>query len=266
MAETARRHVLDYFHAAPDEYCVVFTGNASQALKLVGESYPFGPGSRFLLTFDNHNSVNGIREFARARGAETTYVPVIPPDLASRCRRHRRRTWSGQSQAGTGLFAYPAQSNFSGVQHDLGWIAEAQARGWDVLLDAAAFVPTNRLDLGRWKPDFVVLSFYKMFGYPTGVGALLARWPALSKLTAPLVRRRHDCRRVGRGRPLSSGGGSGSLRGRDRELRESASRRHRARVPRARRHRQHPRPGAGARPAGSSTGCWNCGIPADERW
>ena len=69
------------------------------------------------------------------------------------------------------LFAYPAQSNFSGVQHPLDWIAQAQAHGWDVLLDAAAFVPTNQLDLSRWQPDFVPLSFYKMFGYPTGVGA-----------------------------------------------------------------------------------------------
>ncbi len=184
MAETARRHVLDHFHAAPDEYCAVFTGNASQALKLVGESYPFGPGGRFLLTFDNHNSVNGIREFARARGAETTYIPVIPPDLtidAGAIAGHLERPDAG----GHRLLAYPAQSNFSGVQHDLRWIAEAQARGWDVLLDAAAFVPTNRLDLSRWKPDFVVLSFYKMFGYPTGVGALLARWPALSKLHRP---------------------------------------------------------------------------------
>jgi molybdenum cofactor sulfurtransferase len=83
------------------------------------------------------------------------------------------------------LFAYPAQSNFSGVQHALDWIHSAQAKGWDVLLDAAAFVPTNPLDLGRWRPDFVVLSFYKIFGYPTGVGALLARWPALGKLHRP---------------------------------------------------------------------------------
>ena len=34
-----------------------------------GEAYPLHGGDRFLLTFDNHNSVNGIREFARARGA-----------------------------------------------------------------------------------------------------------------------------------------------------------------------------------------------------
>ena len=50
---------------------------------------------------------------------------------------------------------------------------------------AAAFTPTNRLDLGRWRPDFVVLSFYKIFGYPTGVGCLLARKPALAKLHRP---------------------------------------------------------------------------------
>jgi molybdenum cofactor sulfurtransferase len=56
---------------------------------------------------------------------------------------------------------------------------------WDVLLDAAAHVPTNRLDLSRWHPDFVALSFYKMFGWPTGVGCLLARREALAKLERP---------------------------------------------------------------------------------
>jgi len=184
LVERARRHVLSFFNASPNDYCVIFTGNASHALKLIGESYPFGPGSRFVLTFDNHNSVNGIREFARARGAEIEYVPVDPPDLrvdAPTVEHALGVTSSG----GPGLFAFPAQSNFSGVQHDLGWIAAAQSRGWDVLLDAAAFVPTNRLDLGRWTPDFVVLSFYKLFGYPTGVGALVARWPALAKLRRP---------------------------------------------------------------------------------
>jgi len=184
LVDEARRHVQSFFNASPEEYCVIFTGNASHALKLVGESYPFGPGGRFLLTFDNHNSVNGIREFARSRGAETTYVPVVPPDL--RVDPVTVSTALGTADpARHNLFAYPAQSNFSGVQHGLEWIAEAQSRGWDVLLDAAAYVPTNRLDLSRWHPDFVVLSFYKMFGYPTGVGALFARWPALSKLRRP---------------------------------------------------------------------------------
>src|SRR4029077_7371822 len=47
------------------------------------------------------------------------------------------------------------------------------------------FVPTNRLDLSIVKPDFVAISFYKMFGYPTGVGCLLVRRSVLSKLHRP---------------------------------------------------------------------------------
>ncbi|MGQ0604071.1 MAG: aminotransferase class V-fold PLP-dependent enzyme, partial [Anaerolineales bacterium] len=83
------------------------------------------------------------------------------------------------------LFAFPAQSNFSGVKHSLEWIARAQVLGWDVLLDGAAFAPTNRLDLRAVQPEFVSLSFYKMFGYPTGVGALIAKRTALKKLHRP---------------------------------------------------------------------------------
>ena len=81
LVEQARAAVHAFFRASPEEYVVVFTPNATGALRLVGEAYPFRPGDRFLLTFDNHNSVNGIREFARARGADTTYLPSVAPDL-----------------------------------------------------------------------------------------------------------------------------------------------------------------------------------------
>ena len=183
--ESARRALLDYFDADPSEYVAIFTPNASGALKLAGESYPFAPGSRFLLTADNHNSVNGIREFARARGASFEYVPVHRPDMRiDRAELTRMLNARGEKR-GTDLFAYPAQSNFTGVQHPLEIVREAKAAGWDVLLDAAAFTPSNRLDLAAVKPDFVSVSFYKMFGYPTGVGCLLMREPMLRKLQRP---------------------------------------------------------------------------------
>jgi molybdenum cofactor sulfurtransferase len=191
--EETRARILEFFNASPADYEVIFTPNATGALKIVGESYPFAPGSDYLLTFDNHNSVNGIREFARAKGATVSYVAAQPPDLRvdrDKLMAHLRETPTratgglGQERR-RGLFAYPAQSNFSGVQHPLEWIAEAQALGWDVLLDAAAFAPTNRLSLDRWRPDFVALSFYKMFGYPTGIGCLITRKAALAKLQRP---------------------------------------------------------------------------------
>src|SRR5437764_8941537 len=184
LVDRARRFVLGYFHASPDEYVVIFTPNASGALKLVGESYPFAQGGRYLLTFDNHNSVNGIREFAQAKGAAITYVPLETPDLrVNEAYLHRLLAQAHPGQPN--LFAYPAQSNVTGVQHPLEWIAHAQQQGWDVLVDCAAFVPSNRLDLSIWQPDFVPLSFYKMFGYPTGIGCLLARRSALTKLRRP---------------------------------------------------------------------------------
>lgn len=184
MVNRCRQRVLKFFNASPDEYVTVFTANASQALKLVGEAYPFGKGDQLLLCFDNHNSVNGIREFDRMRGATTRYIPIIPPDLRV-SQPTLDRFLDSCPDVRHKLFAFPAQSNFSGVQHPLEWIEKAKQTGWDVLLDAAAFVPTNRLDLGRWHPDYVALSFYKMFGYPTGVGVLIARRKALEKLDRP---------------------------------------------------------------------------------
>lgn len=65
LIEQTRSAVLEYFCASADEYVVIFTPNATGALKLLAESYPFASGARYLLTVDNHNSVNGIREFAR---------------------------------------------------------------------------------------------------------------------------------------------------------------------------------------------------------
>lgn len=183
LVESAREYILKFFKADPNEYLAIFTSNASGALKLIGESYPFANG-RYLLTFDNHNSVNGIREFAHARGGEVTYIPVMLPDMrvdASQLNLELARP----SQTGHNLFAYPAQSNFSSVKHPLEWIELAHSHGWDVLLDAAAFVPTSQLDLSAVHPDFVPVSFYKIFGYPTGIGALIARKSALAKLHRP---------------------------------------------------------------------------------
>ena len=186
QVERARAAVLAWFNGT-GAYTAIFTANASGALKLVGEAYPFAAGGRLLLTADNHNSVNGLREFAQAKGARVDYAPLTRPDL--RIDRPALSTLLTSDDADrTGpprLLALPAQSNFSGVKHPLALIDQAQAQGWQVLLDAAAFVPTNRLDLQVHRPDFVALSFYKMFGYPTGVGCLLVRNAALPTLRRP---------------------------------------------------------------------------------
>ncbi len=174
--EQARALTRQFFDAPEGEYEVVFTANATGAMRILSEGFPFRDGSRFVLTADNHNSVNGLRVSAERRRAVVKYVPLDgelrgldPLPYLSRVTH-------------PSLFAFPAQSNFSGVRHPLRWVSDAQALGYRVLLDAAAYVPSSRLSLTDVPADFVAISFYKMFGYPTGVGALLVRRDALAML------------------------------------------------------------------------------------
>jgi selenocysteine lyase/cysteine desulfurase len=179
----ARERVLRFFDADPEEYCVCFTANTTGAIQLVASGFDFGPDAPFILAADDHNSVNGVRAYAERAGARVHYLPLDDElrlqDPASRLAVLRR------SHVGAGLVALPAQSNFSGVQHSLALVERARSLGYTVLLDAAAYVPTSPLSLRRVPADFVACSFYKMFGYPTGVGALVARREALARLRRP---------------------------------------------------------------------------------
>jgi selenocysteine lyase/cysteine desulfurase len=199
LVESARDTVLAFLGADPDEYAVIFTANATAACRLVGEAYAFKPGSRLLLTADNHNSVNGIRQYAKHAGAKVRHIPLRPremrvhnTDVVRALRRGERTSPLHWAQAAglagpvmRGLFAFPAQSNFTGVQHPLEWVGLAQEHGYDVLLDAAAYLSANVLDLSAVHPDFVAVSWHKVFGYPTGVGCLVARHEALERLRRP---------------------------------------------------------------------------------
>jgi hypothetical protein len=150
--------VLSYFRASPQEYEVIFTANASGALKLVGESYPFAPDGLYLLTFDNHNSVNGIREFARAQGAAVVYQPLEPPDPRVN-ESHLQHLLAAARPGQPNLFAYPAQSNVTGVQHSLDWIACAQEQGWDYL----SIVPRLSLATVWISHSGILISFLSRF-------------------------------------------------------------------------------------------------------
>lgn len=181
MISQTRKKVIDFFNAG--DYHCIFTNNATGALQIVGECYPFTDGI-FLLTVDNHNSVNGIREYCQARSGHVVYSPMCSEDLSIDESALNNNLQGFPSQTNK-LFAFPAQSNVSGIQHSLSWIKKAKDAGWDVLLDAAAFAPCSRLDLSLYRPDFVSISFYKIFGYPTGIGCLLVKKTAFDKLKKP---------------------------------------------------------------------------------
>ncbi|KAG5653791.1 hypothetical protein H0H81_010461 [Sphagnurus paluster] len=187
-ADEARAAVLSFFKAPP-EYTVVFTANATGALKLVGESFPFTGGSSYVLGTDSHNSIHGIREYATYKGARVCYIQSTPNggfDLSSAkvnniILRNRPRS----RELAPSLFALTGQSNISNSKNPLSIIEYAAELGYSTLLDAAALAPTSAFSLKEHPVDAMAISFYKMFGFPTGVGALVVKKSFLAQLKRP---------------------------------------------------------------------------------
>jgi selenocysteine lyase/cysteine desulfurase len=195
---------------------VIFAANTSAAIKLVAESYAFGPERGLVLSADNHNSVNGMREYARR---DTAPVHVLPLDDDLRLDHPADRLAVSARRMGSGLLAFPVQSNFSGVRHALGLVKTAQDLGFDVLIDAAGCGVANGISLAEYPAQFLAFSFYKLFGLPTGLGALIVRRDALARLRRPwfaggtvdFVSVEHDRHQLSPGHPGFEDGTPGFL-------------------------------------------------------
>lgn len=176
--QETRRMVLNHFQASEKEYAVVFVSNATAAMKTVAETFRWCSESSFVYLRESHNSLVGMREYALRRGSHvaaeswTSMNGMFPDNDVER--------ETSEEPPVNNLVAFPAECNFSGVKYDLDMIRRVHKRStpqhrWYVFLDAAKFVATDELDLSTYRPDFVAISFYKIFGYPTGLGALLVR-------------------------------------------------------------------------------------------
>eukprot|EP00931_Biecheleriopsis_adriatica_P057958 TRINITY_DN34433_c0_g1_i1.p1 TRINITY_DN34433_c0_g1~~TRINITY_DN34433_c0_g1_i1.p1 ORF type:complete len:532 (-),score=91.92 TRINITY_DN34433_c0_g1_i1:30-1589(-) len=175
--EAARSLVLAFFAASPSAYDVIFTRSCTDSLRLVADTFPWSAASEFRYLVENHNSVLGIRDVARNNGAVAH--SVLPEEVDLELDRLAADN-SPPGNTALSLFAYPAEENFAGGMFPLEWASKVATRkgalrNWRVLLDAAKFSASHPLNLTEVSADFVTLSFYKLFGYPTGVGALIIK-------------------------------------------------------------------------------------------
>lgn len=129
----------------------------------------------------------------RDQASSQTTIHPSPPHSPNASTRHLVMDTDNDNDNGEpiyNLFAYPAQCNFGGRRFPLSWSAQIKDRLDTptqknlVLLDAASYVMTAELDLSDHpsSPDFVVVSFYKMFGFPTGLGAVIVKTELANKL------------------------------------------------------------------------------------
>ncbi|KDO32872.1 hypothetical protein SPRG_02564 [Saprolegnia parasitica CBS 223.65] len=199
-----RAHLAAFFKTSLETYDIVFTSGATAGLKLVGEAFQFTSQSAFVYSTDSHNSVLGIRAFAQAAGAAVVALPTTALDALASPALDETSVLScnkdddDDDEPVWHLCAFPGECNFSGAKHPLHLVSTIQANGFDaldlaryaiaasscqpaprgrwlVLLDAAKLAATGPVDLSTHTPDFMVLSFYKLFGYPTGLGVLFIK-------------------------------------------------------------------------------------------
>ncbi|GMH35968.1 hypothetical protein BSKO_03836 [Bryopsis sp. KO-2023] len=219
--DAARQATLEMCGVSSKTYDVIFTSGATEALRMVGDSFPWLKSSVFAYTQDNHNSVVGIRELALDRGAAAMSGVVRinregAPEFTQTSEVLRRSPASEPSTDGPHLFAFPLESNFNGARYNPELVNAVSSNGmrmipptctppsissdntttnqqegtngahfsknWLVVLDAAKACGTRPPDLRKHPAHFVAISFYKIFGYPTGLGALLVRRDVLGML------------------------------------------------------------------------------------
>ncbi|KRY58506.1 Molybdenum cofactor sulfurase [Trichinella britovi] len=203
-----RERILKHFGTDSSQHCVVFTSSCTAALKLVGECFAYSScagcskkrsklslnnsrtvgrieeckrgGSRLVYLFDNHTSVIGMREYAWQR--DVGVVCVSEDELVNVIDRPEPTDHGNEPCNCTALFVYPGQSNFSGRKYPLDWCERISSGGmlgpqrWYTCIDGAALLSSSRPQLGAAAgPDFLACSFYKMFGFSTGIGALVIR-------------------------------------------------------------------------------------------
>ncbi|EFA79465.1 molybdenum cofactor sulfurase [Heterostelium album PN500] len=190
--DQARERILQLFSAPYRQYTVVFTSGCTDALKKVGEYFPWqSKHSTFFYSTEAHNSLLGIREYAAERGSK--FRPIQSAFFKQSNNSHFNdivNVIQREVQPNDGsysLLAFPAQCNYNGSKYNLEVIKilKQKFKNLKILLDVASFVPTSPFDLSEYPADFIALSFYKMFGYPTGLGALIIKndcFPLLNKV------------------------------------------------------------------------------------
>ena len=194
--DDTRLKVLRFFNADPEAFDVVFVANATAGVKLVAEALRDAVAGRseggdregtkgFKYVYHNevHTSVVGVREMAE-RGSLCLDGEDEVDAWIREIRREDHQQGEEKEVGPLQLLAYPAQSNMNGHRPDpqRAWcrrirdLRQRTSKQIYTLYDAAGLVSTSPMDLSDLSntPDFIVLSFYKLFGFPD-LGALMVR-------------------------------------------------------------------------------------------
>ncbi|KAL8200884.1 hypothetical protein R6Q57_012223 [Mikania cordata] len=175
-----KTRLFRFMNISSDDYSLVFTANQSSAFKVLAESYPFHSNRHLLTVYDHENeAVETMIESCRKRSGCVDSAVFSWPNMRIQSKRLRKLLVNKhKNKKKRGLFVFPLQSKVTGSRYSYLWMGLAQENGWHVCLDANALGAKDMetLGLSLFQPDFLICSFYKVFGEnPSGFGCLFIK-------------------------------------------------------------------------------------------
>ncbi|KAM7491332.1 hypothetical protein LguiA_034253 [Lonicera macranthoides] len=182
-----RKRIMRFMNMSEDDYSMVFTANQSSAFKVLADAYPFHTNQNLVTVYDHKNEqVEEMVNIAKKRGARAMSAEFTWPNMRIHSRKLRKMVASKKKKSKKGLFVFPLQSKMTGTRYSYQWMNFAQEIGWHVVLDASALGAKDMetLGLSLFQPDFLICTFFKIFGEnPSGFACLF-----LKKTTIPILK------------------------------------------------------------------------------
>ncbi|KAK6926305.1 Aminotransferase class V domain [Dillenia turbinata] len=186
LEQAIKKKIMSFLNISENDYSMVFTANRTSAFKLLAESYPFQANQKLLTVYDYESeAIETMLESSQKRGGKVMSAEFSWPRLRIQSAKLRKMLVSKRKKKMGGLFVFPIQSRVTGARYPYLWMSVAQENGWHVLLDACALGPKDMdtFALSIFRPDFLICSFYKIFGEnPSGLGCLFVK-----KSTVPIL-------------------------------------------------------------------------------
>lgn len=185
-------------------YDMIFTSGTTEGLRLIAERFPWKPQcslchhqSVFLYAQNSQTSVMGMRNLATKQGRRficNSWNEITCMDVIDWDQQFGSGPWDSCTKCNVddypNLLVVPAECNFGGMRLDVAAIVQKTRRArtrWftvlPVVVDTAKLASTGPISLKQIDADFAVMSFYKLFGEPTGLGALLVKQSSIHLLT-----------------------------------------------------------------------------------
>lgn len=171
--EAARRAVLDFVGANPDEHTCIFGKNTTEAINKLARRFPFSSERNIVLASGMEHHSNDLPWRAETK---TIHINLTQEGyLDEKDFDMNLEKYGGQ----VALVAITGASNVTGYINPIHRLAEkAHEAGAQIVVDCAQLAPHRKVDmLSLEEPahlDYVAISAHKLYA-PYGIGALIGR-------------------------------------------------------------------------------------------